>query len=142
MTSQLVPLSKGLFKAGNRSIYHNVIDIFIDIITYITIDSSILSCCTRYVQTRAEGKRFTLLHMFTLMYRRSDVKKHLSVPFRNAIFRGIIATEGCCFAQLLKVVHSVSDRCFFARLRKALRYNGNVGCMSDDQFNSCVSRNY
>jgi hypothetical protein len=25
-----------------------------------------------------------------------DVKKHLSVPFRNAIFRGIIATERCC----------------------------------------------
>jgi hypothetical protein len=24
------------------------------------------------------------------------VKKHLSVPFRNAIFRGIIATERCC----------------------------------------------
>ena len=47
---------------------------------------------------------------------RSDVKKHLSVPFRNAIFRGIIATERCCFAQLLKVVHSVSDRYFFAPL--------------------------
>jgi hypothetical protein len=47
------------------------------------------------------------------MYRitfRSDVKKHLSVPFRNAIFIGIIATERGCFAQLLKVVHSVSDR--------------------------------
>ena len=28
---------------------------------------------------------------------RSDVKKHLSVPCRNAIFRGIIATEKCCF---------------------------------------------
>ena len=36
---------------------------------------------------------------------RGDVKKHLSVPFRNAIFRGIIATERCCFAQLLKVVY-------------------------------------
>ena len=34
---------------------------------------------------------------------RRDVKKHLSVPFSNAIFRGIIATERCCFAQLLKV---------------------------------------
>jgi hypothetical protein len=56
---------------------------------------------------------------------RSDVKKHLSVPFRNAIFRGIIATR-CCFAQLLKDVHSVSDRCFFAPLRKAIRYRGNV----------------
>ena len=42
---------------------------------------------------------------------RNDAKKHPSVPFRNAIFRGIIATETCCFAQLLKVVHSVSDRC-------------------------------
>jgi hypothetical protein len=57
---------------------------------------------------------------------RSDVKKHLSVPFRNAIFRGIIATERCCFAQLLKVVYSVSDRCFFAPLRKAIRYSVNV----------------
>ena len=37
---------------------------------------------------------------------RSDVKKHLSVPFRNAIFRGIIAKERCCFAQLLKVVYN------------------------------------
>ena len=43
--------------------------------------------------------------------RRSDVEK---TPICNAIFRGIIATERCCFAQLLKVVHSVSDRCFFA----------------------------
>ena len=25
-------------------------------------------------------------------------EKHLSVPFRNAIFRGIIATERCCIA--------------------------------------------
>jgi hypothetical protein len=54
---------------------------------------------------------------------RSDVRKHLSVPFRNVIFRGIIAKERCCFAQLLKVVHSVSDRCFFAPLRKAIRYS-------------------
>jgi hypothetical protein len=49
-------------------------------------------------------------------------KTQLSAPFRNAIFRGIIATERCCFAQLLKVVHSVSDRYFFAPLRKAIRY--------------------
>jgi hypothetical protein len=39
---------------------------------------------------------------------RSDVRKHLSVPFGNAIFTGIIATERCCFVQLLKVVYSVS----------------------------------
>ena len=58
---------------------------------------------------------------------RSDVKTHLSVPFSNAIFRGIIATERCCFAQLLKVVHSVSDRCFLAPLRKAIWYGVNVG---------------
>jgi hypothetical protein len=57
---------------------------------------------------------------------RSDVKKHLSVPFRNSIFRGIIATERCCFAQLLEVVHSVSDRGFFAPLQKTIRYNLNV----------------
>ena len=28
--------------------------------------------------------------------------------------RGIIATERCCFALVLKFVHSVSDRCFHA----------------------------
>ena len=34
--------------------------------------------------------------------------------------------ERCCFAQLLKVVHSVSrDRCFFMALRKAIRYSVN-----------------
>ena len=32
----------------------------------------------------------------------------------------------CCFAQILKVVHSVSDRCFFMPLRKAIRYSVNV----------------
>jgi hypothetical protein len=42
-------------------------------------------------------------------------EENLSVRFRNAIFRGIIATERCCFAQLLKVVYSVLDRCFLAR---------------------------
>ena len=52
-----------------------------------------------------------------------DVKKHLSVPFRNAIFRGIVATERCCFSQLLKVVQYVSGRCFFAPLWKAIRYS-------------------
>ena len=52
----------------------------------------------------------------------SDVKKHVSVPFMNANFRRIIATERCCFAQLLKVVHSVSDRRFFAPLRKGESY--------------------
>jgi hypothetical protein len=36
---------------------------------------------------------------------RSHVKKSISVPIKNAIFRGIIATERCCFAQLLKVVY-------------------------------------
>ena len=58
-------------------------------------------------------------------YRR---EKHLSVPFRNSIFRGIIATERCCFAQLLKGVHSVSNRYFFMplRLRKAIRFSVNV----------------
>jgi hypothetical protein len=59
---------------------------------------------------------------FTVTFR-SEVKKHLSVPFRNAIFRGIIAMERCRFAQLLKVVHSVSDTCFFAPLWKAIRYS-------------------
>jgi hypothetical protein len=54
------------------------------------------------------------------------------VPFRNAIFRGIIATERCCFAQLLKVVHSVSDKCFFAPLRKAIRYSGNVSTSHEE----------
>ena len=41
------------------------------------------------------------------------------------------ATERCCFGQLLKVVpHSVSDigTCFFAPLRKAIRYGVNVVC--------------
>ena len=63
--------------------------------------------------------------MFTLyqIAFRIDVKKHLSIPFRNAIFRGIIATERCCFPQLLKVVHSVSDSCLFAPLRKAIQYS-------------------
>jgi hypothetical protein len=50
--------------------------------------------------------RFTYLHITFLCEVPQAVKKHLSVPFRNAIFRGIIATERCCFAQLLKVVHS------------------------------------
>jgi hypothetical protein len=37
---------------------------------------------------------------------RCDVKKNTyCIPFRNAIFRGIIPTERCCFVQLLKVVH-------------------------------------
>jgi hypothetical protein len=36
---------------------------------------------------------------------RSHVKKPISVPIKNAIFRGIIATERRCFAQLLKVVY-------------------------------------
>jgi hypothetical protein len=67
----------------------------------------------------------TTLTLYWIAFR-NDVKKHLSVPFRNAIFRGIIATERCCFAQLLKAVHSVSDRCFFAPLRKAIRYSGNL----------------
>jgi hypothetical protein len=61
---------------------------------------------------------YTWLKLRSHLYRiafRSDVKKHLSVPFRNAIFGGIIATERCCFAQHLKIVHSVSDRCFFVR---------------------------
>ena len=49
-----------------------------------------------------------------------------SVPFRNAIFIGVIVTERCCFAQLLKVVHSVSDMCFFTPLRKAIRYRVKV----------------
>jgi hypothetical protein len=51
----------------------------------------------------------------------SDVKKHISVASRNAIFRGIIAKERCCFALLLKIVHSISDRFLFAPLRKAIR---------------------
>jgi hypothetical protein len=67
----------------------------------------------------------------------NDVKKHLSAPFRNAIFREIIATERCCFAQLLKVVHSVSDRCFFAPLRKAIRYSGNAALAYS--YNTCNS---
>jgi hypothetical protein len=47
---------------------------------------------------------------------RSDVKKHLTVPFIGTLFfRGIIATERCCFAQLLKVVHSVSRTGAFSR---------------------------
>ena len=51
----------------------------------------------------------------------------LCVPFRNAIFTGIIATERYCFAQLLNVVLlSVLDRYFFAPLRKAIRYSVNV----------------
>ena len=46
------------------------------------------------------------------------MKKLLALPFRNAIFRGTTATEICCFAQVLQLVHSVSNRCFFAPLRK------------------------
>jgi hypothetical protein len=57
------------------------------------------------------------LHLYRIAFR-SDVKKHLSIPLGNAIFRGIIATERCCFARLLKVVHSAADRCFAPR-RKA-----------------------
>jgi hypothetical protein len=60
----------------------------------------------------------TRLHILAASFRiafHSDAI--LSVPFRNAIFRRIIiATLRCCFAQLLKVVHFVSDRCFFAPL--------------------------
>jgi hypothetical protein len=47
----------------------------------------------------------------------------VSVPFRHAIFRGIIAMERCCFAQPFKDVHSVSDRCFLSPLWKAIRYS-------------------
>jgi hypothetical protein len=61
----------------------------------------------------------------------SDVKKQLSVPFRNAIFRGIIARERCCFPQLLKVVHSVSDSCIFAPLRKAIQYSSEGAYLLD-----------
>jgi hypothetical protein len=48
-----------------------------------------------------------------------------SVPLVGTLFSEEL-TERCCFAQLLKtlkVVHSVSDRCFFApALRKAIRH--------------------
>jgi hypothetical protein len=39
--------------------------------------------------------------MFTQIALRIDVKEHIG---------GIIVTERCCFAQLLKVVHSVSEK--------------------------------
>jgi hypothetical protein len=66
------------------------------------------------------------LHLYRIVFR-SDMERHLSVPSRNAIFREIIATERCWFAQLQKVEHSVSNiRCFFASLRKAIRYNVNA----------------
>jgi hypothetical protein len=102
----------------------------------------IMPKCLSLINTKLN---WTVVVWFTL-YRitfRSDVKKQLSVPFRNAIFRGIIATERCCFAQLLKVVHSVSDRCFFAPLRKAIRYSGNVALNTsrslDNLCRFCVS---
>ena len=50
-------------------------------------------------------------------------KKNLSrapAKLSAALVRGIIATERCCFAQLLKVVHSVSDGCFFVSVQKAI----------------------
>jgi hypothetical protein len=54
----------------------------------------------------------------------AHIRTFYCFSFRNAIFGGMISTEGCCLAQLLKViVHSVSDRCFFAPLRKAIPYH-------------------
>jgi hypothetical protein len=71
---------------------------------------------------------------------RSDIKNTYPYVLGIAIFRGIIATERCCFAQRLKVVHSVSDRCFFAPLRKAIWYSGNVASVYAPTANSelCV----
>ena len=50
--------------------------------------------------------------------------------------------ERCCFAQLLKDVHSVSGRCFFAPLRKAIQYSVNVakgwGCERAVWVSSCT----
>ena len=54
------------------------------------------------------------LHLYRIAFR-SNVKKHLSAPFRNSIFIGMIATGRCCFSQLLKGVHSVSDIGAFSR---------------------------
>jgi hypothetical protein len=42
--------------------------------------------------TEGLSTRFRL-RLYQIAYFCSDVKNHLSVPFKNAIFRGIIATE-------------------------------------------------
>ena len=55
---------------------------------------------------------------------RIDVKEHIG---------GIIVTERCCFAQLLKVVHSVSEKWFFAPLGKAIRYSVNVALIASQR---------
>jgi hypothetical protein len=50
---------------------------------------------------------------------RSDLKKYLS--FRNAIFRGIIATERCCFSQPLKVVQLFQLRLSASKAESRIR---------------------
>ena len=58
----------------------------------------------------------------------------VTVPFRNAIFREFLATERSCFAQLPKVIHSVSDSCYATftlyriafYIQKAILYSVNV----------------
>ena len=78
----------------------------------------------------ARTKQQSLLRLRLTLHRIAfcgDVrKKHLSVLLGTLFSEPIIATERCCFAQLLKVVHSVSDRCFFAPLRKAIRYKRSL----------------
>ena len=49
---------------------------------------------------------------------RTDVKKHLSAPLGMLLSEELLQPRLSCFAQLLKVVCSVSDYCFFAPLRK------------------------
>jgi hypothetical protein len=79
-------------------------------ILWILHKDKVQSLCKFDYQKRIPSILSEAMLTLSRMAFRGDVKKHLSVPFRNAIFRGIIATERCCFAQLLKVVHSVSDR--------------------------------
>ena len=82
-------------------------------------DGNVDQVTSEFVQSHVNEAHDGCVYTVPIAFR-SDVKKQLSVPFRNAVFRGIIATERCCFAQLLKVVHSVSGRCFFAPLRGKL----------------------
>ena len=59
--------------------------------------------------TRVQNQREIYMATLYLVVFRSDVRNTSPIRtfYRNAIFRRIIATEKCCFAQLLKVVHSV-----------------------------------
>ena len=65
------------------------------------------------------------LHLYQIAFR-SDVKNTYPHLLGTLFSEELLQQERGCFTQLLKVVHSVSDRCCFAPLRKAIRYSVNV----------------